>query len=95
VRLPEGDRFRDTVAFHCQQAVEKYVKAILVRHRVEFRKTHDIGQLLDLFRSAEPKRFRAMRLARWSWHMARGRAAALLTPFLAEEDSPGEDLEAR
>jgi HEPN domain/Nucleotidyltransferase domain len=39
--VSEGDRFRDIVAFHCQQAVEKYVKAILVRHQVEFRKTHD------------------------------------------------------
>jgi HEPN domain-containing protein len=39
--VSEGDRFRDIVAFHCRQAVEKYVKAILVRHQVEFRKTHD------------------------------------------------------
>jgi hypothetical protein len=38
----EGDRFRDIVVFHCEQAVEKYVKAVLVRRQVEFRKTHDI-----------------------------------------------------
>jgi len=42
-----GDRFREIVAFHCQQAAEKYVKALLVRHQVEFPKTHDIAKLLD------------------------------------------------
>ena len=40
-------RFREIVAFHCQQAVEKYLKAFLVRHQIEFPKTHDIAKLLD------------------------------------------------
>ena len=31
-----GERLRQVVAFHCQQAVEKYLKALLVRHQVEF-----------------------------------------------------------
>lgn len=35
----------DNVAFHCQQAVEKYIKALLVRYQIEIRKTHDIGIL--------------------------------------------------
>jgi HEPN domain-containing protein len=39
---------REIVAFHCQQAVEKYLKAFLVRHQVEFPKTHNLEQLLDL-----------------------------------------------
>lgn len=34
--------------FHAQQAVEKYLKAFLVWHQIEFRKTHDIQELLDL-----------------------------------------------
>ena len=38
----QGDRFREIVAFHCQQAVEKYPKAFLVRHQIEFPKMHDI-----------------------------------------------------
>jgi HEPN domain-containing protein len=38
----------DVVAFHCQQAVEKSLKAFLVAHRVEFEKIHDIRRLLDL-----------------------------------------------
>ena len=32
-------------AFHCQQAVEKALKAFLTHHDHLFRKTHDIGEL--------------------------------------------------
>jgi HEPN domain-containing protein len=38
-------------SFHAQQAVEKALKALLTRHRVEFRSTHDLGELREL---AEP-----------------------------------------
>jgi len=33
------------VAFHCQQAIEKYFKAYLVEHDREIRKTHDLLKL--------------------------------------------------
>lgn len=38
----------DTVCFHCQQAVEKYLKSFLVFNDIEFPKTHNIEVLLDL-----------------------------------------------
>ena len=38
----------DAVCFHCQQCVEKYLKARLQEDRTVFRKTHDLGVLLDL-----------------------------------------------
>jgi HEPN domain-containing protein len=38
----------DTIAFHCQQAVEKYIKAILVFYNTEFQRSHDLIYLLDL-----------------------------------------------
>lgn len=38
----------DTVCFHCQQAVEKHLKAFLVYHQVYFAKTHRIMELLEL-----------------------------------------------
>lgn len=41
----------ETASFHAQQAAEKALKALLVRHQVDFRKTHDLGELLRL---AEP-----------------------------------------
>lgn len=38
----------EIVGFHAQQAVEKCLKAVLAKHRVEVRKTHDLQALLDL-----------------------------------------------
>jgi HEPN domain-containing protein len=40
-------------AFHSQQAAEKFLKAYLVRHQVEFRKTHDLDELLTLAGSVD------------------------------------------
>jgi HEPN domain-containing protein len=42
------------VAFHCQQAVEKYLKAVLTFDGVSFPKTHDIRRLLLLMNRSEP-----------------------------------------
>ena len=38
----------EPIGFHAQQAVEKCLKAALAMHRVAFRKTHDLSELLDL-----------------------------------------------
>lgn len=38
----------EAVGFHAQQAVEKYLKAFLVRHQEEFPKTHNISVLREL-----------------------------------------------
>ena len=38
----------DTVCFHAQQCVEKYLKVILVWNRTEFPKTHNISELAAL-----------------------------------------------
>jgi HEPN domain-containing protein len=35
------------VCFHCQQAVEKYLKALLQELSLAFPKTHDFEKLLD------------------------------------------------
>ena len=39
---------RDAVSFHCQQFVEKLLKALLTRHGVEAPRTHDIRRLIQL-----------------------------------------------
>ncbi len=41
-------------AFHCQQAAEKALKALLTRHQIEFARTHSIGELLQLAEPAVP-----------------------------------------
>ena len=46
----------DTTCFHAQQCVEKYLKAFLTFKRIDFPKTHDIGELLSLIsKSARPQ----------------------------------------
>lgn len=38
----------DTVCFHAQQCVEKYLKGLLLVHSVDFPKTHDLRVLMQL-----------------------------------------------
>lgn len=45
LHLPD---YFDTIAFHCQQVVEKYVKAVLVFYNIDFQRSHDLVYLLDL-----------------------------------------------
>ena len=74
----QGDRFREIVAFHCQQAAEKYLRAFLVRHQIEFPKTHDIAKLLD-------------RVATVNADIAESlRDADVLTPFGVEARYPSD-----
>ena len=42
------------LAFHCQQAVEKSLKAFLTARNVPFLFRHDLGYLLDLCINADP-----------------------------------------
>jgi HEPN domain-containing protein len=43
------------ICFHCQQAVEKYLKWFLAMHDVEPPKTHDLEELLKLCAIIEPQ----------------------------------------
>ncbi len=38
----------DTICFHAQQCVEKYLKALLVLHRIDFPRIHDLRRLWQL-----------------------------------------------
>ena len=44
IEIPEID----SACFHCQQCAEKYVKAYLTEHDVEFPRNHDLVRLLEL-----------------------------------------------
>ncbi len=52
--LGGGPELSYGAAFHAQQAAEKFLKAVLVWHQVEFPKTHDIGRLVDLVHTTDP-----------------------------------------
>jgi HEPN domain-containing protein len=45
--------FFPAICFHCQQAAEKYFKALLTWQQIEFPKTHDLGLLLSLIASTD------------------------------------------
>lgn len=67
-----------TCAFHSQQAAEKFLKAYLVRHQVEFRKTHDLDELLNLTDSIDSSLRQEIASCVW------------LTPYGVEFRYPGE-----
>ena len=76
--MPETPPCR-VIAFHAQQCAEKYLKAYLVFHGVDFPFTHSLRRLLDL--SASP--------AAWAEQL---RDAEELTPYAITARYPGEDL---
>ena len=44
----------EAVCFHAQQAAEKYLKAFLITHHIDFEKTHNIEYLVDLCAKEDP-----------------------------------------
>jgi HEPN domain-containing protein len=52
--LSFADPVTDTVCFHCQQAVEKYLKAYLIHLDAEFPYTHELGDLVALVAQLDP-----------------------------------------
>lgn len=46
--LHDPDIADEVIGFHCQQAAEKLLKSILVARSVEFRRTHDLVELVDV-----------------------------------------------
>jgi len=77
--LGDSEPHAEAIAFHAQQAVEKYLKALLTWHQVEFPKTHDIKRLLGLVSSCDSAL--AELLA----------GAAELTTYAVEYRYPGEN----
>jgi len=55
ILLGSEQRPADAVCFHCQQFVEKLLKALLTRHGVEAPKTHDLRRLIQLTEPFAPE----------------------------------------
>lgn len=43
--IAERPEFTGELTFHCQQAIEKYLKAFLAANKIAFKKTHDLESL--------------------------------------------------
>ena len=48
LKLPENEVITDTLCFHCQQTVEKLLKAFLVENDINFGKVHSLEYLIKL-----------------------------------------------
>lgn len=71
------DVLPEQICFHCQQTVEKTLKAVLLHNKISFPLTHDIETLLEL---AEEQK---ILLPSWADEMT------LLTPYAVETRYPG------
>jgi len=81
--LSEGVIFPNAMAYHCQQAAEKYLKAFMTRCQVSFPKTHDIEELLDLVETIDN-------------HLAASlRDVIILSPYGVEVRYPGDHPDVR
>lgn len=49
----QGLDYPDLICYHCQQAAEKFLKAIVIYKGIPLRKTHDLEVLLDILAPAE------------------------------------------
>ncbi len=58
IPLPQGVLYNE-LCFHAQQAVEKSIKAVLIYHNVEFRKSHALDYLFSLLPQEVPLPCRA------------------------------------
>src|SRR5438067_12854053 len=59
----ETPRPRDIVCFHCQQAAEKYLKALLQENGLVVPRTHDLADIIDLLLPGDVTLARLMRQA--------------------------------
>ena len=50
ILIKNENPFTNIIAFHCQQAVEKYLKAYLVEKNIPIIKTHDLIKLNDMIK---------------------------------------------
>jgi HEPN domain-containing protein len=46
--IDTGEILTDTICYHCQQTVEKYLKAFLSWHDIDFKAVHDLVYLQQL-----------------------------------------------
>lgn len=88
-----------SAAYHCQQAAEKLVKAILVHSRIQPPRTHDIETLLGLLDPAHPladrlEPFAAFTPYAWTFRYPAANPidAGMVEPSLAEIESWHDEI---
>lgn len=80
--LSERAPYTNAIAFHSQQAAEKYLKAFLTCYQINFPKTHDLEELLDLVETKEAGLAESLR------------DSIVLSPYGVELRYPGDSPDA-
>lgn len=75
----------DTVCFHAQQSVEKYLKALLISKDTSFPKSHDLTELLSLLPDKIKKHFSLVELAELTPYSIETRYPTLGEPITKED----------
>jgi len=75
----------DTVGFHAQQCSEKYLKALLVFHRIDFPKIHDLTELYALLPKEHPLPIDPRLLDRLNPYAIEGRYPGVWEPVEKDE----------
>jgi HEPN domain-containing protein len=73
----------DPLCFHCQQAAEKYLKALLCEHGIPVPRIHDLDVLLNLAIPGQPR------------SLGLRRAVNVLTQYAVEYCYPGSHASSR
>jgi len=76
--LSDEAAFLNAVTFHCQQAAEKYLKALLTCWETEFPKTHELARLIKLIETRDAKLATSLL------------DVTMLTPYGVELQYPGD-----
>ena len=77
--------FRDDAVYHCQQAIEKALKAFLTWHDIPFRKTHSLEELgrqcIEIDQTLQSLIDQAVPLSEYAWKFR----------YPGDEELPTED----
>jgi HEPN domain-containing protein len=73
------------ICFHAQQCVEKYLKALLTLHAIDFPKTHDLLDLLRRIPPSEAVRIRPEEIGGLNRYSIEGRYPGDWEPITREE----------
>jgi HEPN domain-containing protein len=77
-QLSKAGTLWNVIGFHCQQAVEKYLKAVLTSGEIEFGKTHNLKEMLEQLLKIKPALSRELK------------EVHALTPYAISTRYPGD-----
>ncbi len=85
-RMPLSERgLYEHLCFHAQQAVEKSLKAVLVKLGLDFPPTHNLQRLIDLLPEDIPRTPSVLRAARLTAYAVSSRYPGVEEPVQEEE----------